>query len=726
MQSSPSPHAPPPGLGKVIKPLVSIRAHRRLALGVMAAVALAGLPLAWLKGKPQYAAEAVIHVSPRFVKNLQEDIEHQLQSNSQYREFVQQQVRTINRYDIVLAALQEVRRGAHPEDTTAGVDPREVQRLQGTLQIKPVLDTYLITIGLEGDRPEGLAELLNAVAANYLKKQKEEEFYASDERLAFLDEDRKRLVEGIGRRTSRRTQIAQELGVTTFNESVVNPFDQLLVSSKGALAAATQRRIEAEAGLAAVDRGQRQEGQAALAATAQDLVDKDPGITSLKSNLNNRRSELLTKMSGLAPGHPGRTAIERELREIDSTLNQTRGHLAGELQDQILERLRAEVYQSRRIEEELRKSVEVQTSTAQWFAAKYQEALALGGEIERDRRRQDSIEDRMDFLTLESKAPGFVRLSSPARVPSEPFKGGRTKLYLLFLLAGGALGLVAAVAVDVLDPTIRTPVDLERTLGLPLMGFVLDRVDEPTTAFSRDQLIRMAGKLNRDRVQQGTQVLLLTSVKAQGGATTRALDLARELANLGVSAVAVDANAFHPDPRYAAEGRPGFIELLRQENELDQVLVKADHLLPDRIPLGGGAGLQERLERGRNLPAIHQIPRLLGELAARYELVLLDAAPILISADTEMLLEKVQGALMVVGAGKVVRGQVRRAARALERLAPPVVGFILNQVHVYEGGGYFAALLEEFHGGPPIRPVSWHGRLAGLLKEKLLAKGSRG
>ena len=59
-------------------------------------------------------------------------------------------------------------------------------------------------------------------------------------------------------------------------------------------------------------------------------------------------------------------------------------------------------------------------------------------------------------------------------------------------------------------------------------------------------------------------------------------------------------------------------------------------------------------------------------------------------------------------------------------MPPPVVGFILNQVHVYEGGGYFAALLEEFHGGPPTRPRHWHQRLAGLLKEKLLAKGSRG
>ena len=52
----------------------------------MAVIAAAGLPFAWIKGKPLYYTEAVIFISPRFLKNLQDDKELEMQSNSQYRE----------------------------------------------------------------------------------------------------------------------------------------------------------------------------------------------------------------------------------------------------------------------------------------------------------------------------------------------------------------------------------------------------------------------------------------------------------------------------------------------------------------------------------------------------------------------------------------------------------------------------------------------------------------
>ena len=45
----------------------------------------------------------------------------------------------------------------------------------------------------------------------------------------------------------------------------------------------------------------------------------------------------------------------------------------------------------------------------------YGEAVNLGDEANRARSRLESIEDRIDFLTLESQAPGFVRSVTAAR-----------------------------------------------------------------------------------------------------------------------------------------------------------------------------------------------------------------------------------------------------------------------------------------------------------------------
>src|SRR5271168_4552759 len=68
----------------------SLTAHRRLALWVGAATAILGLAL--IAGQPKYLAEASIRVAPNFPKTLQEDVEPRFNSNSDYHDYVQQQV----------------------------------------------------------------------------------------------------------------------------------------------------------------------------------------------------------------------------------------------------------------------------------------------------------------------------------------------------------------------------------------------------------------------------------------------------------------------------------------------------------------------------------------------------------------------------------------------------------------------------------------------------------
>lgn len=97
--------------GTRIDPLRSIRKHGALALGIFVVIAALGLPVAWIKGTPKYEATAVLYVSPRFIANLQDDKEFEMQSNSQYREYVQQNVRTINRYDIIESVINSL--GTH-------------------------------------------------------------------------------------------------------------------------------------------------------------------------------------------------------------------------------------------------------------------------------------------------------------------------------------------------------------------------------------------------------------------------------------------------------------------------------------------------------------------------------------------------------------------------------------------------------------------------------------
>jgi succinoglycan biosynthesis transport protein ExoP len=131
------------------------------------------------------------------------------------------EVRTIARYDIVEEALKRLGPRRFLWQQKGESDRRATERLMGALQVRPVPDTYLITVGLEGRTFEGLAEIVNTVVETYLTKHKQQEFYGSDVRVENLVKRRTELLKEIQMRVESQTTLAQELGITTFEEKFI-------------------------------------------------------------------------------------------------------------------------------------------------------------------------------------------------------------------------------------------------------------------------------------------------------------------------------------------------------------------------------------------------------------------------------------------------------------------------------------------------------------------------
>jgi Mrp family chromosome partitioning ATPase/uncharacterized protein involved in exopolysaccharide biosynthesis len=662
--------APVPGL--VLNPAYSLRAHKWLAMGVFAAVVAVGLPLSWWIGTSVYASEAAVYVSPRFVRNLQEDKEQDLQSNSQYREYVQQNVRTINRYDIVAEALAGLgpKRALWQEPDEG--DRRAVERLQKELKIQPVPETYQIVVGLESKKPEGLADIVNAVVDTYLLKAKSEEFFASDKRLESLSQERERIVAEIKTNHGRRTQLAQDLGVSTFTDAYPNPYDRLLVSAKEALADAVRKRIEADAELTSLGEDAKPAAGSPLTALAREQAAKDEALTSIQSSLNQIRGNLLIKMSGLSEAHPGRKAAERQIAELDHETARTFEGLVAYYSTNLWQEKHGDSFRLHRVEKDLQHEVELQTSRASWFAQKYEEGKTLGLDIDRIRRRLDAIDDRVNFLSLETQAPGFVRMFSRARPPDLPVKGGRKRLLACFLAAALLLGLAVPVTVDALDARIRSARGLHRALGFEPLGWFPERgqADE----FAREQVLRLANRLDQDRQKTGARIFAFTGSTAGAGTTTTVSETARALSSLGVPALVVEANAYRSDHRFGG-GSQGLAVVLRGNHDLVDAIVSGGPGAPDHVGVGD-------VEGKRNLPDIHRLIEVLHVGAESYGIVLIDLPPILPSVDAEYVARSADVAVLVVEAGSTTEAQVRRAANALARLEPRAVAAVLNRVQI--------------------------------------------
>jgi len=181
----------------------------------------------------------------------------------------------------------------------------------------------------------------------------------------------------------------------------------------------------------------------------------------------------------------------------------------------------------------------------------------------------------------------------------------------------------------------------------------------------------------------------MTSVKPGAGVTGLAFDLGNELQEMGVKCLVVEVNPFKPDPRYTVDKlTPGILDMLVEPIDAREAVIPAVQGLPDRIGVGFAV-----------VPHLIAFPRLcerLEELKQYYDILLLDAPPVLLSGDTEYLAGIANVSLLLIGSGQVGPGELRRAADIMQKVNPPVIGFIVTQLKIYRGGGYYAKQVEEY------------------------------
>ena len=671
-----------------IKPLVSLIAHPRLALAAFLMVLLAGIPVIFIKGQSLFATTATVQVAPRYMKNLRDDGELSFPSNTQYREFLEHQTRSVLRYDIVQDALRSLGDKASVWRLPAESERQAVERLRTQMSVRSIPDTYMIEISLQSEKKEGLADLVNAVVKTYLDRMKIERIYGADVRQRNIEEREADLLSRIEAKTAKRTEIGLQLGIGSFGEKVENPYDRVLSAQRSALTEARNKRFDAEAKLGAFQK----RGETDInTRSVQEAVLIDPGLANLKSNLYKRRAELLTQISGLTPKHPAYAELTAEMKRIESEIETQIGTLTRQVSGSVLARYETTVDQARQVEADLARDFAEQEKKGAHFASLFNQAMTLTQDLDQDRKELNVMRERLNEFAAEANSFGFVRLVTPALPPELPFGPGKKKLFLMVLVAALGAGLLAAVGRDLLDTRVHTVNDAERVLGIPALGWMVEGSDGATAMFGEDQLRRMAGGLIREQDEHGTHVFTFSSVKPGAGSSEMVFALGRTLNALGYPALVVEANAFKPDARMreGAGDIAGLVQCLAGQAEAADCIIPATGTLPARVWVGDTAGQRhiDRLDR-------------MGELATRWQenfgFILVDIPPLLLSADAEILARNLQHLVLVVEAAGITRGELRRAGRQIEKVAPAAVGVVVNRVQPFEGGGYLREMLVEY------------------------------
>jgi len=669
------------------KPLVSLLSHKFLAVFIIISMITVGVLLS-KKVKPSYTTTATVLVSPSFVPNLNSEKNLDF---TQYQMYIAQQTQLITRDDVLRSAIQTVELKKYWL-YSGETETNALTRLKESLSADNEEGSPFISVTITSNKADGLNIVLNRIVKAYLKQTQAENIYNSSGRIEVLKVRQQELQNSINKLQGKRGDISEQLGVTTFQRDSLNPYDQVLIESLKTYNSAHSKSLELETYFITLT-GKVKQGKNLLSLLASEKLNEDKSLKTVKGQLIQQRTTLLTKVIGLTPRHPTRLKAEREIANIDHIIKQAETKKLNEIRLHLLEKSRAEILQAQQLEDSFALQLKAQRATASSYSVLYNQALIVNKEIARNYEQLNTISDRIDFLTIESTAPGFVRIDSLASPSLLPVNNS-TKVLLIFIIAGIGLGTMVPIGIDLLDKRIRTPGEVQKILGFSPLAWILERNNIYAEQVATDSLRRMALALNRDWRSHDTTGFVLTSVKPRGGTTSVTLELARLLTGLGIRTLAVELNAFQPDHRYS--NSIGFSEGLTSlftPEDVDTIspellIIPGNNELPDRLPVGETST--------RHLITHGKLPLILDKLNQHYDLVLLDTPPILLSSDAELLGEIASGVLLVIEAGNTTPGELKRAAKLLERLNPPVLGAVLNRVKVFRGGGYFAEILKEY------------------------------
>ncbi|MDP3713014.1 MAG: polysaccharide biosynthesis tyrosine autokinase [Mycobacteriales bacterium] len=309
------------------------------------------------------------------------------------------------------------------------------------------------------------------------------------------------------------------------------------------------------------------------------------------------------------------------------------------------------------------------------------------------------------FSDLQAGRPKNTMVSLKALdgavTPGQPFEPRPGYNLALGLALGLTSGILLALLLDALDRTVKTSVQAEDVTGAPVLGLlprfkrgastnITTTVPDDPAAEAYRALRTSVRFLDPDHP---LQIIAVTSPSASEGKTTTAVNLAVAMAQSGERVMLVDADLRRPSvaTSLGIEGVVGLSNVVTRTATLSDAVQHWGGLL-DVLPAGQLPPNPSEIVGSQSMGA------LLEELRERYDVVVVDAPPVLAVTDAVVLATQVDGVLLVLRAGSTQRGLAVEARRRLDGVGGSVVGCVLNAVANSTAQGYYAAYRHDQHG----------------------------
>lgn len=658
-------------------------------LALLCAVLLS--PVAFLLSKNFYEASAVLRLSPTqqvFLSRTEDGV------GPHFRQYARTQVSRIKQVPVIADALKRLPEGLRRQFVPGSATILDAaEAIQQELDVRQIEETHLIGMTLRGQNKEALTELLNQVMTVYLEKLDEEAKGKDNRRLAYLEQERRQLAAEIDEHASQLRLVAASGGASQMDaEANMYQFrwDALNKALVDAQNVATHARNAYEGALKRADAIRA----VPLSPVVEEGVDVDPVVTLARSYTMTRIQEMQTRLEAMAPQNPERKVIDMRTEGLKEYLRDVEATAAADTEDLVTGKreieLRTAIIEAeyayktaqgivRDLEQQI---AELDAAMAERFQA-FDSARGLSEEIESKQGLLRVMEDRIYRLRVESQAPGQVTVEGRARSKN---KTNYLRIAVLWFLSSFALAAGFVALRSRMDPRISDrdhvvsalgappswPIANYEVSGRPDLPFARMSVDDPNSD-SAVAIRSLAIKLAKEHESSGARLCCFLGVGNHVGCTSIAINAAHGLSQICERVLLIDLNRRRPrlSNLLLADAREwSVLSVINGEGPVEQAVYRDSERGIDCLFMPPETGSAQISRRG--------VVQLLKELRHNYDMVVIDAAPLLESDLTELIV--VHSDIIC----PVTRGHHSRyndlvlTGKILERLEVKVIAPVLN------------------------------------------------
>jgi len=546
-------------------------------------------------------------------------------------------------------------------------------------------NTYLMLISYRSADPQIAADAANAIAQSYLEHNWEIRLRSAAGVSDFMERQLEEL-------KVKMEQSGQAVAAFERELNVINPEERTNILSARLLQLNTEftnaqaNRLKEEAAYQSVSGGSV---EAALAAPQGEELRR------LTGHWNEARERFAEVQSHYGANHPEYRKAQAQLAEVEADLKTMR--------EQVVERIGIEYAESQRRERMMGDAVTEAKDDFDKVNARSYEYQTLKREAEADKTLYEQLVLKIKEAGINS---GFqsnaVRVADPARPPLKPVFPNTLLNVLLALLFSALLAAGTAIASDILDKTVRDPEQVARTLhtevigSLPLMknrtaGALRGLIEsaspegEADTSGFHESVRTLRNSILLANFENRYRSLMVTSAAPGEGKTTTAANLAAVHAGQGKRTLLIDGDLRRPSVHrnFNLPSVVGLFNVLTGEIPWRDALLSVEEIPNLSILPAGPATRRASDLMGRG------VSELIEDAMAEYDLVVLDAPPLLGFAEPLHMATAVDGVIIVARAGQTSRKAVASVLTTLNRLRVKVIGLVLNEVHKELSESYY-------------------------------------